>query len=199
MVCTRCGMIGAGLIAALCVRNATGNALASAGRPVRAGYAGRIRQEARELKQRRAEIAVRIEQHQKGEGISVPRWRADFTGFPRCRAIRAFENRAKAPTPRLCVFEPTAQRKKARVFTAFAIRSDSQSGELFELAGGLGFEPRLTESESAVLPLNYPPGGAARRRPSAAHARDRAARRASHLGHLRKISKTEASAVPPKA
>src|SRR5947208_6220538 len=26
-----------------------------------------------------------------------------------------------------------------------------------QLAGGLGFEPRLTESESAVLPLNYPP------------------------------------------
>lgn len=28
-----------------------------------------------------------------------------------------------------------------------------------ELAGGPGFEPRLTESESAVLPLNYPPTG----------------------------------------
>ena len=28
------------------------------------------------------------------------------------------------------------------------------------LAGGPGFEPRLTESESAVLPLNYPPTGA---------------------------------------
>ena len=27
----------------------------------------------------------------------------------------------------------------------------------FKLAGGLGFEPRLAESESAVLPLNYPP------------------------------------------
>src|SRR4051812_46111554 len=27
------------------------------------------------------------------------------------------------------------------------------------VAGGLGFEPRLTESESAVLPLNYPPRG----------------------------------------
>src|SRR5215471_9646747 len=26
-----------------------------------------------------------------------------------------------------------------------------------QMAGGLGFEPRLTESESAVLPLNYPP------------------------------------------
>lgn len=25
------------------------------------------------------------------------------------------------------------------------------------LAGGLGFEPRLTESESAVLPLDDPP------------------------------------------
>jgi hypothetical protein len=25
------------------------------------------------------------------------------------------------------------------------------------MAGGLGFEPRLAESESAVLPLNYPP------------------------------------------
>ena len=25
------------------------------------------------------------------------------------------------------------------------------------VAGELGFEPRLTESESAVLPLNYPP------------------------------------------
>ena len=30
------------------------------------------------------------------------------------------------------------------------------------LAGGPGFEPRLTESESAVLPLNYPPKGAER-------------------------------------
>src|SRR5215213_1838376 len=31
------------------------------------------------------------------------------------------------------------------------------SGYRIGLAGGLGFEPRLTESESAVLPLNYPP------------------------------------------
>ena len=28
------------------------------------------------------------------------------------------------------------------------------------MAGGPGFEPRLTESESVVLPLNYPPTGA---------------------------------------
>src|SRR5208283_1095206 len=34
-----------------------------------------------------------------------------------------------------------------------------------KLAGGPGFEPRLTESESAVLPLNYPPKGAERHGP----------------------------------
>jgi hypothetical protein len=28
-----------------------------------------------------------------------------------------------------------------------------------EMAGGLGFEPRLAESESAVLPLDDPPKG----------------------------------------
>ena len=28
---------------------------------------------------------------------------------------------------------------------------------LHEVAGGLGFEPRLTESESVVLPLDDPP------------------------------------------
>src|ERR1700722_11711151 len=33
----------------------------------------------------------------------------------------------------------------------------------YQLAGGPGFEPRLTESESAVLPLNYPPTAARRR------------------------------------
>ena len=31
-----------------------------------------------------------------------------------------------------------------------------------KVAGGPGFEPRLTESESAVLPLNYPPSMARR-------------------------------------
>jgi DNA-binding CsgD family transcriptional regulator len=41
-------------------------------------------------------------------------------------------------------------------------RSDCSSEKIEEsaaksVAGGLGFEPRLTESESAVLPLNYPP------------------------------------------
>ena len=40
------------------------------------------------------------------------------------------------------------------------------------LAGGLGFEPRLTESESVVLPLDDPPSGAGMgRRPGASGGR----------------------------
>jgi hypothetical protein len=35
----------------------------------------------------------------------------------------------------------------------------AESGE----PGGPGFEPRLTESESAVLPLNYPPTGSSKK------------------------------------
>ena len=35
-----------------------------------------------------------------------------------------------------------------------------QSTYLCKLAGGLGFEPRLAESESAVLPLDDPPSEA---------------------------------------
>lgn len=35
--------------------------------------------------------------------------------------------------------------------------STKRSKYLILLAGGLGFEPRLTESESAVLPLDDPP------------------------------------------
>jgi hypothetical protein len=36
-------------------------------------------------------------------------------------------------------------------------RLGSDAGHLMKVAGGLGFEPRLAESESAVLPLDDPP------------------------------------------
>src|SRR6185437_1625583 len=53
-----------------------------------------------------------------------------------------FENRAKAATRRLCLFEPTTQREKARIFIAFALRPHSQSGNLYELAvGAVSCEP----------------------------------------------------------
>src|SRR6185312_6854717 len=48
-------------------------------------------------------------------------------------------------------------------YTRAAKKSPAQGGALW-LAGGLGFEPRLTESESAVLPLDDTP------RIAAAHA-----------------------------
>src|ERR1700730_8043822 len=54
----------------------------------------------------------------------------------------------------VCLLDRTGVRTKRRA----GVRSD-RSGGLNWMAGGLGFEPRLTESESAVLPLNYPPSG----------------------------------------
>src|SRR5262245_61663494 len=36
---------------------------------------------------------------------------------------------------------------------------EARKGKCDQLAGGLGFEPRLAESESAVLPLDDPPPG----------------------------------------
>src|SRR3954452_382009 len=36
----------------------------------------------------------------------------------------------------------------------------THSRRLFSMAGELGFEPRFSESESDVLPLNYSPAGA---------------------------------------
>jgi hypothetical protein len=44
-----------------------------------------------------------------------------------------------------------------RFFRAPETRLKRKKHRGFVMAGGLGFEPRLTESESAVLPLNYPP------------------------------------------
>ena len=54
---------------------------------------------------------------------------------------------------------PRVWRGTARFVRPLAI----QSGRRDWLAGGLGFEPRFSESESDVLPLNYSPIGAAKR------------------------------------
>jgi hypothetical protein len=54
---------------------------------------------------------------------------------------------------------PTSVRPSSAFRSALSCLSDEKIVEKSTkwLAGGLGFEPRLTESESAVLPLNYPP------------------------------------------
>ena len=43
--------------------------------------------------------------------------------------------------------------------------------ELNQMAGGLGFEPRLAESESAVLPLDDPPPAGVMAQPQPPHMR----------------------------
>ena len=54
-----------------------------------------------------------------------------------------------------------------------------------ELAGGLGFEPRLAESESAVLPLDDPPSG----KMWPLHSREAAPVQASHAPHAANAAK----------
>ena len=56
--------------------------------------------------------------------------------------------------PMLCVVAQTA-REYSRPHAERLVLQ----GFCGRVAGGLGFEPRLAESESAVLPLNYPPPG----------------------------------------
>jgi hypothetical protein len=112
----------------------------------------------RELKGRQIELAVRIEQHQEGEGDH--RTTLESLISVASRAADLFERSKTEQPPELIalVFSNLRLRgKKARVFTAFAVRPDGQPGGSYELAGGLGFEPRLAESESAVLPLDDPP------------------------------------------
>ena len=113
---------------------------------------------AHELKERQVELALRIEQHEAGEGtfrttleslISVASRAADI--FERSKIEQKRELLA-------FVFSNLALKgKKARVFLAFALRLDGQPAGSCKLAGELGFEPRPTESESAVLPLYYSP------------------------------------------
>ena len=75
--------------------------------------------------------------------------------------------------------------------------ANSLEQRAFLVAGGLGFEPRLAESESAVLPLDDPPpihmwissGGPARgRKPGldcpSSRSFARLARRRERFGHL---------------
>src|SRR5262245_31897740 len=95
---------------------------------------------------------------------------------------------------------PTSANAKTRYLIASS-RADAISWNC--VAGGLGFEPRLTESESAVLPLNYPPIGTRQSVSVASGARPRLVSfllvsagsnvdaTPAHLGHLGWFSKHE--------
>jgi hypothetical protein len=84
------------------------------------------------LKGRQNEIALRIEQHQEGEGLPDHARKPDFRGFASRRHLRAFENRAKARIDRLCLFEPAPKGKKARIFIAFTLRPDGRPGRSYK-------------------------------------------------------------------
>src|SRR5262249_15560516 len=76
---------------------------------------------------------------------------------------RTPHQRRTLPTAIACAgFRAADVRRLFRKFRLFEVQrrpSECSKHRCFRVAGGLGFEPRLTESESAVLPLNYPPIG----------------------------------------
>lgn len=132
--------------------------LDEAAEAARANYAGRIRQKSARAEGAtgRAGAANRTAPDRRGD-LPNHAGKPNFRGFAGRGYLRAFENRAKARIARFRVFEPRSERKKARVFLAFALRPDGQSAGSCKLAGEPGFEPGPTESESVVLPLNYSP------------------------------------------
>src|SRR5690606_27133480 len=70
-----------------------------------------------------------------------------------CTAIRSSENRLSASSNPEQKLQNELQNDLCGSSFVLEIMQENQ------VAGGPGFEPRLTESESAVLPLNYPPAG----------------------------------------
>src|SRR5262245_8093802 len=93
-------------------------------------------------------------------------------------------------------------RLSARLLCDVLVKKGKHRGK--SMAGGLGFEPRLTESESAVLPLNYPPIG---KTPSLSprflllvSARlEHVDATPAHLGHLGRLSKRQRPKGPAVA
>jgi hypothetical protein len=110
------------------------------------------------LKESQAEIMARIEQHQQGDG----EYRTTLESLISLasRAAELFE-RSKIEQKRQLLSRVFSNLRLRGKKLEFSLRSPfdlmGQSGKLFKLAGGLGFEPRFSESESDVLPLNYPP------------------------------------------
>src|SRR5690606_6885868 len=103
---------------------------------------------------------------------------AQFSTLTTCTAIQSLRSlrlesskgEQKVPTDR-----PTGQECSG---------STLRKADGDQLAGGLGFEPRFSESESDVLPLNYPPAGRRKGPPK------KGARRAPDMGQTGRFDKS---------
>ena len=100
-------------------------------------------------------IADRTSRRSRARGRSDMKSPADQTVFASC--LRSAGARQKSR--HRCTFE-VAQEPSCRDTCETKLKRRGmkyRSNSLISLAGGLGFEPRQAESESAVLPLDDPP------------------------------------------
>ena len=122
--------------------------------PIAHGGQRRITQDeydkkARELKGRQNEIALRIEQHQEGEGDY--RTTLESLISVASRAADIFERSKTEQKRELIAFVFSNLRlkgKKARIFIAFTLRPNGQPGRSYKLAD----EPVLGEPVSGQIP-----------------------------------------------
>jgi site-specific DNA recombinase len=116
-------------------------------------------EKARALKQQQIEIAARIEQHQTGDNAFKTTLETLISVAS--RAAEIFDG-SKPEQKRKLVALVFSNLKLNGKTLEYSTRSPFDlMVNLCKLVGGLGFEPRQAESESAVLPLDDPPTVAA--------------------------------------
>ncbi len=120
-------------------------------------------------------------------------WRG---GAPAARQERRVSRKAGATGGLVSRRGAGGEGKSVRCSELRSVRTAS----IFKVAGGPGFEPGLTESESAVLPLNYPPPDTLVTRAHAARfgkAGGRVANPAANAGDIASHSGAVYPPVPP--
>ena len=93
-------------------------------------------------------------------GVPVPSERRHSQENSRSPKSGAGTSRRQRSTPHLSAMHQSCRNEQTIFVAVLMMQADfiSDFRNLHEaVAGGPGFEPRLTESESVVLPLNYPP------------------------------------------
>src|SRR5262249_11752186 len=106
-------------------------------------------------------IVVPLQRKPKNADVARLRRRdnGEFAAIRRQAARWARDNHSKSTDPRVRSESSKREQKHPTEHPTALCCSDLFSRKIprYQLAGGLGFEPRFSESESDVLPLNYPP------------------------------------------